>query len=223
MYLNQQSRVKLGFAYKYSDVKLRDSSFVQTTQPFGVEVSSLFEISTELQYDSRDHQRVPTSGFYGRLATSYYPIFLDNEDHFAQLWAESRAYFGNQDVTLALRATGERVWGKFPFYEAAFLGGSESLRGFRFQRFAGDAAVLGSAELRFFLLRFRFLVPHDFGLFGFAESGRVWLDGESEGSWHKDFGGGLWIAPVRRDFAFSIGAGVSNERTALVAGLGFGF
>jgi len=222
-YFNRQTRIGLGVAYKYSDVKLRDDSFVRNDSTYGVDVSSLFEMSSELQYDSRNHDRVPTSGFLGRLGFSLFPQMLDNEEAFTKLRADSRVYLGGKDVTLALRAAGERVWGNFPFYEAAFLGGSENLRGFRFQRFAGDAAALGSAELRLYLTRFRFLVPHHFGVFGFAETGRVWLDGKSDGAWHKDFGGGIWIAPVRRDFAFSIGAGVSSERTALVAGLGFGF
>ncbi|MGH7599863.1 MAG: BamA/TamA family outer membrane protein, partial [bacterium] len=132
-------------------------------------------------------------------------------------------YLGGKNVTLALRAAGERVWGNFPFYEAAYLGGSGSLRGFRLQRFAGDASAFGSAELRFFLARIFLLVPTDVGLFGLADAGRVWRDGKSEGSWHKDFGGGLWLAPLRRDLTFSIGVGVSNELTAVVAGLGFGF
>jgi hypothetical protein len=223
LYLSRRTYVGLGFTYKYSDVKLRDNSFIKNQQPYGVEVASVFEISSELQYDSRNNERVPTRGFYGRANFSLLPKMLDNDDTFTKLRGDTRVYLGGKDVTLALRAAGERVWRRFPFYEAAFLGGSGSLRGFRFQRFAGDAATLGSAELRLYLTRFRFLVPHDLGVFGFAETGRVWVKGVSDGAWHKDFGGGLWLAPVRRDFAFSIGAGVSNERTALVAGLGFGF
>jgi outer membrane protein assembly factor BamA len=188
-----------------------------------VSVRKLFEMAAELQHDGRNRERAATSGFFGRLNFSVSPKMLDNHDTFTKLRGDTRVYLGSDDVTLALRAAGERVWGRFPFYEAAFLGGSETLRGFRFQRFAGDATVWGNAELRFFLSKFRFLVPQHFGIFALADAGRVWQDGESEGSWHKNFGGGIWIAPLRRDFTFSIGAGVSNERTAVVAGLGFGF
>ena len=225
MFLSQPTHVGLGFAYKYSAVKLRDNTFLKSLTPrlYGVEAASLFEISSELQYDSRNRERASTSGFYGRLAASYFPKMLDNDEGFTKLRADTRAYLGGKDVTLALRAAGERVWGRFPFYEAAFLGGSGSLRGFRFQRFAGDMTALGSAELRFYLTRFRLIVPTDLGIFGLADAGRVWVDGKSDGAWHKDFGGGLWLAPLRRDFTITVGAGVSNERTALAAGLGFGF
>jgi outer membrane protein assembly factor BamA len=212
-------------AFKHSGVKLRDNTFLKTLspQPYGVDVANLLELSSEMVHDGRNNAGAPTQGFYGRLAASFFPQILDSEDHFSKLQADSRLYFGGKDVTMALRAAGERVWGRFPFYEAAFLGGSKSLRGFRFQRFAGDASVIGSAELRIFLARPFILLPTDFGVFGFAETGRVWLDGNSDGAWHKDFGGGILLAPLRRDFTISIGAGVSNERTALVAGLGFSY
>jgi hypothetical protein len=222
-YVHRRAWVSLGAAYKFTDLRPRGGTFIYTQLPYGSKQAALLELSSALQYDSRDRAAAPTRGFYGRLDAFYFPKVFDNESAFSKLRGDSRVYLGGKNVTLALRAAGERVWGRFPFYEAAYLGGSASLRGFRLQRFAGDAAAFGSAELRFFLARIFLLVPTDVGFFGLADAGRVWNDGKSEGSWHKDFGGGLWLAPLRRDLTFSIGAGVSNERTAVVAGLGFGF
>jgi hypothetical protein len=223
-YLHRRAWVSLGAAYKFTDLRPRDNTFIGMQLPYGSELAALLEFSSALQYDSRNRAAAPTKGFYGRLDAFHFPKVFDNESAFTKLRGDARVYLGGKDVTLALRAAGERLWGgRFPFYEAAYLGGSSSLRGFRRERFGGDAAAFGSAELRFFLARIFLLVPTDVGLFGLADAGRVWNDGESEGSWHKDFGGGLWLAPLRRDLTFSIGAGVSNERTALVAGLGFGF
>ena len=221
--LNPRAYVALGVAYKFADLRPRGGTFIYSQHPYGSEQAALLELSSALQYDSRDRAAAPTKGFYGRLDVFHFPKVFDNDSAFTKLRGDSRLYLGGKNVTLALRAAGERVWGGFPFYEAAYLGGSGSLRGFRLQRFAGDASAFGSAELRFFLARIFLLVPTDIGLFGLADAGRVWLDGNSEGSWHKDFGGGLWLAPLRRDLTFSIGAGVSNEQTAVVAGLGFGF
>jgi len=224
-YVHPKAWVSLGVGYKVSDLKPKDGTFIKSQLPdlYGSDVASLLEFSSALQYDGRDRQAAPTKGFFGRLDFTHAPKVFDNEDSFTKLRADSRVYLGGKDVTLALRGAAERLWGRFPFYEAAFLGGSESLRGFRFERFAGDAALLGNAELRFYLTKFRLLVPQHFGAFAFADAGRVWLDGKSDGSWHKDFGGGIWLAPLRRDLTFSIGLGVSNERSSLVAGLGFGF
>lgn len=221
--VHRSAYVSFGAAYKFTDLRPRGGTFIYAQLPYGSEQAALLELSSALQYDSRDRAAAPTRGFYGRLEVLHFPKVFDNKSDFTKLRGDSRIYLGGKDVTLALRAAGERVWGRFPFYEAAYLGGSGSLRGFRLQRFAGEAAAFGSAELRFFLARIFLLVPTDIGLFGLADAGRVWRDGKSEGDWHKDFGGGLWLAPLRRDLTFSIGAGVSNELTAVVAGLGFGF
>jgi hemolysin activation/secretion protein len=97
------------------------------------------------------------------------------------------------------------------------------LRGFRAYRFAGDAAAWANVDLRFFLKKIWIVFPADFGLFTFADAGRVWIDKESPGDWHTDAGGGVWLAPVRRDFTISIGAGFSKETTQVIAGLGFAF
>ena len=83
--------------------------------------------------------------------------------------------------------------GDVPFHEAAFLGGPGSLRGYPFQRFAGDAAAFGSAELRQPLGQVKLLVRGRLGVFALADAGRVWMDGDSPGDWHTDVGGGLWF------------------------------
>ncbi len=50
--------------------------------------------------------------------------------------------------TLALRVAGKRVFGDYPFQEAAYIGGHTSVRGLRAERFGGDGSLYGSAELR---------------------------------------------------------------------------
>ena len=75
--------------------------------------------------------------------------------------------------TLALRAGGKKVWGDFPFFESAFVGGASTVRGLREHRYAGDAALYGNAELRVRLGRYFFMLPGDFGVFGLADVGRA--------------------------------------------------
>lgn len=36
------------------------------------------------------------------------------------------------------------------------------------------------------------------GVIGFTDTGRVWMDDESDGDWHTGFGGGLWFGTVGR-------------------------
>jgi hemolysin activation/secretion protein len=125
--------------------------------------------------------------------------------------------------TLALRAAGKKLWGTFPFQESAFLGGPTSLRGYARQRFAGDASVSGSAELRLTVARTAGVLPALWGVFGHADAGRVYVDGRSPGGWHTAAGGGVWVALLGAASTVSLGITHSPEETSVRAGFGFGF
>ena len=61
--------------------------------------------------------------------------------------------------TLALRVHGRKLWGAFPFFDAAFVGGASTLPGYHSQRFAGDAGVDAGAQLRVTLGRSFLALP----------------------------------------------------------------
>ena len=101
-------------------------------------------------------------------------------------------------MTLALRAGGRKIWGdRYPFFEAAFIGGPDTVRGLHRNRYAGDASAFGTAELRLRLGAVNLLVPVHVGVFGFGDIGRVWVDGETSEVWHTGMGGGLSFGFVR--------------------------
>ena len=91
------------------------------------------------------------------------------------------------------RGGGKKLWGSFPYFDAAFLGGTESFRAEERQRYAGDASLYGSAELRVPIAKFPFILPLDVGALGFTDAGRVYLKGQSSGGWHTAAGGGFWV------------------------------
>jgi hemolysin activation/secretion protein len=113
------------------------------------------------------------------------------------------------------------VFGTAPFYEAAFIGGLGTVRGLRAERFAGTASAYANVELRTYLSRIRLVVPADFGLFGLMDAGRVFQTGESSRKWHTAVGGGLWIAPLRRENVFSLALARGSEGSALYLTSGF--
>jgi len=125
--------------------------------------------------------------------------------------------------TLALRVAGQRVWGTYPFYEAAYIGGATTVRGFVEHRFAGDAAVYGSAELRLSVAKFFFLLPGEVGVFGLGDAGRVYLSGEASDRWHAAAGGGVWLAFLNRANTLSVAAAHGDEGTRIYARAGFAF
>jgi outer membrane protein assembly factor BamA len=120
--------------------------------------------------------------------------------------------------TLALQAGGKRVFtkeGRIPFFEAAYLGSSNTLRGFQPHRFAGDASVYGTAELRLHLTNLFLFVPGKQGVFGFTDWGRVYLQDEvvptGARAWHRTYGGGIWLSFLGRGGTVTAAIGNSDE------------
>jgi hemolysin activation/secretion protein len=148
------------------------------------------------------------------------------DEPFGEVHAEAAVHLSAPAAlrpTLSLRAAAKRVLGRYPFHEAAFVGGPGSLRGFSVQRFAGDAGASASAELRLTLGRYFLVLPGEYGLFALADAGRVWLDGERSRIWHGAAGGGLWFAYLRPANTVTLAVARSAERTGYYLGAGFPF
>jgi outer membrane protein assembly factor BamA len=139
--------------------------------------------------------------------------------------AVGSVYFGKASSAwrpvLAFRLGGKKVWGTFPYFHSAFIGGKETVRGFDKGRFAGDASAYGGSDLRFLLFKPKILSVSHFGLFGFADAGRVWVDGDSPGDLHTGYGGGIWLSFIGLPNTTSIAIAKSDERTAFYLWWGF--
>lgn len=160
-----------------------------------------------LELERRDNPAFPRRGVYTAVNAAVFPAVWGDAEVFGRLGAEGRAYLplgrAAYGPTLALRAGGERVWGNFPVHEAAFIGGGSTLRGYSRDRFAGDASLYGSAELRVKLFEAKLITRGRLGVLGLADAGRVWYRGESPGGFHPALGGGLWFATLERPYLAS--------------------
>lgn len=175
--------------------------------------------------DISDHAGV---GFGATVAGRITPGLWDVRSAFGAVSGEGRAYLragqGLLAPTLALRGGGEMLFGDAPFQEAAYLGGRRNLRGWSSERFAGEGLLYGSAELQIALARIRLMLPAEFGILGFTDVGRVFVDGESPGGWHTGWGGGAWLAFLDRANAVSLAfATGGDDGLKILAGMGFGF
>lgn len=140
--------------------------------------------------DRRGADPLPRRGWTVDAGGRVFPVSTAGEGGaFGRGTAVGTAYLALGRPVLALRAGGEAAWGAFPVQEAAFIGGSPRLRGYRHQRFVGDRAAFGSAELRV-------PVGSGAGVFALADAGRVWHAGRSAGGWHTALGGGAWVRAV---------------------------
>jgi outer membrane protein assembly factor BamA len=147
-YLGGGVRGTLGAMGRFTTTSDRDPTLVTITQPYGFEDFAEVAGTAALELDLRDRPEAPTKGLWAQVTGNYFPAVLSVADSgsFGEVNGFVAGYLTPFDqVTLALRAGGKKVWGTFPFQESAFLGGLSTLRGYRDQRFAGDAAVYFNA------------------------------------------------------------------------------
>ena len=203
-----------GLLLEFISVLKQENKLVNELQPYGLGFLDFFALSTSLRFDNRDDKELPFEGYYLDLYADVYPQTLNNKDFFGKIILDGRTYFSSYfitDFTLALRAYSEIAWGGYPFYKGASIGGKKTLRGFPRDRFIGDYALMGSAELRYYLGKIYLLIPFKLGMNLFTDTGRVILRGESSNKWHTSFGGGFWVSIHEKAINFSLNIAKSVE------------
>lgn len=223
-------RIDLGPVGKITETDADDpTTFIgMQTGLYGTGTLAQVGLQGGVTVDTRNLSLAPTAGMRVEAAGSVYPGALDLRETFGELHGSVATYL-TAGPTLALRVGAKKLWGDFPFYEAAFLGGAATLRGFEEQRFAGDASVYGNVELRIPLGRLRFLVPTTVGVFGLTDVGRVYCDNrticpdEASDTWHHAVGGGLWFSALAPQNTLSVSLANGDDFTGFYASAGFMF
>ena len=203
----RDSDISFGPMIQYSYTETNSGRLVADEQPYGFGHFGQAGLRLGLRYDRRDQPLGAKHGFFVDVNSSTFPAMWDVESPFSQVSGSAATYFKLPlplHPVLALRGGGKKVWGDAPFHEAAFLGGLDTLMGAPPQRYAGDASVFGNSELRVPIVSIRSWLPIDIGALGFADGGRVYLDGESPGGWHTVVGGGLWFGVIDPATGFSV-------------------
>ena len=216
----------LGPVLKFAHTNLESGTLIDAVRPYGVEDLGQVGAAADFHLDTRDQPRGARRGVTFGFGGTYYPRALDVTSSFGEGHAEASTYLTARiplRPTLAVRIAGKKVWGTYPFYEAAYIGGATTVRGFVEHRFAGDAAVYGNVELRLSIARFFVLVPGELGVFGLGDAGRVYLSGETSDRWHTGVGGGLWFSFLSRANTLSVAAAHSVEGTRAYVRAGLAF
>ena len=219
------AELSFGPKLRYSDTDFEADRFI-TPATYGAGTFGMLSASGQLRLETQDKPLAATRGLTLTLGGSYFPAALDVEEQFGEAHAEASTVLAATrlplEPTLALRVGGKRVWGRFPFQEAAFIGDASTVRLGRQNRYAGEASVYAGSELRLFLTKFYFLAPADFGVLGLADVGRVYLEGEESDRWHAAGGGGIWASFLDRSYMVSLSLAKSSEHTALYFRIGSG-
>lgn len=84
----------------------------------------------------------------------------------------------------------------YTYFQALGIGQNNYLRGFRRNRFSGEAMAYGSLELRVKLLDVNsYFLPGSLGLVGFGDVARVWVKNDASAKWHFAPGAGFYYTP----------------------------
>jgi hemolysin activation/secretion protein len=160
--------------------------------------------------------RLTGEGFYMSKA-------LDVEEGFGGVEGSLSGYVGNRTLSLAARVAGRTLIGDYPWFESAYIGGSDTVRAYRWNRFRGDSSLYGNLELRVWSRASTPVLPIRLGLFGYVDTGRVWYEGEESDTWHSAVGAGLMGQLVGMPMMFAVSAAAGDEGTRVNFVMGYSF
>lgn len=128
----------------------------------GVDGGWVSIIQTALIFDTRDFEPDPTKGYYFEIANEYSSKYIGSQFDFNKLFIQGRAYkkipVGKRTVLAARFGLGNIFGNNAPFFEFQdqwspegsinALGGRQSLRGYRANRFLARSMWFTNVELR---------------------------------------------------------------------------
>lgn len=149
-------------------------------------------------FKSFDNTLNPKRGMLFTLTPSYTINAKETRRNFGYVKSALMLYnslTNNKKLVLKSKVAGRVTFGdEFEFYQAATLGGRETLRGFRDERFTGKNSLVLSTDLRYSFETFKTpFLPLQIGVYGGFDYGRVWVPNDVNDAWQKSYGGGLWI------------------------------
>ncbi len=201
------------------------SDFLAQTRPYGFSSFSEAGVEVKLHFDSRIVPDSARPRFVVDFSGAGYPGFWDAKTAYESIEGYALGFIPIPIATkpvIALRGGGKKLYGNFPYFDAAFIGGGSSFRTEHRQRFAGDASIYGSAELRVPLFKVATLVPTDIGALAFTDAAKVYVDDDAAGGWHTAAGGGFWIGAINASRNVNVLFTNRSNRRVMVS-LGFAY
>ena len=218
--LGKHHSILFGPAFQSVDVNFVRNDFLANNLGSIEENPNLYALKNYVgvdfryDFDSRDEVTLPTKGNFIRVGASAYKGISSTASDYQQIAGEWRIFHTIRiplKLTVSNRIGAGHTFGRYEFFQANVLDGNTNLRGYRRNRFAGGSSVYNNTDLRLRLFTFQsYLFPGSLGIIGFHDVGRVWEEGEKSSTWHRGYGGGLWVSPVNM-FIFSAEYAISRE------------
>ena len=196
-------------------------------------------LQTALIFDTRDFEPDPTKGYYFEIANEFSNPIIGSQFNFDKLFIQGRAYqklpIGKRTVIAGRFGAGNIFGSNAPFFEFQdqwspdgsinALGGRQSLRGYRANRFLARSMWFTNVELRVRLAETKLGKQRfAFGVAPFFDAGTVrdrWQDLNFKNI-KTSYGGGLRIA-WNQSTILSFDYGHSKEDRLFYFGIGQAF
>ena len=216
--------------YYWNSRNRNQSRILEVPELIGLDSSGVYENKLYgggklvFQVNNLNSEFIPTRGIDWKTEFTVLKSMNDNSKPFTRLYSTMDLYATlahPSKLLAALHLGGGHIFSdNFEYFQALKLGGTNYLRGFRRDRFAGSSSAYGSLELKLKLFDFNtYVVKGDFGIVGFNDVGRVWVKNETSGKWHHGYGGGVYVIPFEA-FMLSAVVGFSEEDRVFNASLG---
>ncbi|MCD6309540.1 MAG: BamA/TamA family outer membrane protein, partial [Candidatus Eremiobacteraeota bacterium] len=168
----------------------------------GLTSGSLNSATLNENYDTRDDVFNPRRGWYINATQQFAGGLLKGDYDYSKYQLETRKYFPINKNVIALRAWGGTLSDGAPVTEYYYVGGNDTLRGYRDNLFYGTRMLVFNAEFRFPIGKLKMVSGAIF-----YDAGNAWKPGERS-NLYSDVGIGirlvfptLGLGVIRLDYA----------------------
>ncbi|AZQ65040.1 hypothetical protein EI427_22735 [Flammeovirga pectinis] len=226
--------LSVGASYIYTDIidgrYLDDRYFEESGDAALLDdpYSAFNYIGTQFSFkiDKRNNTALPKNGGYFNLNGNASKNINNDSLNYLNIGGTFEYYYTIKlptVLTFAYKLDASTNFGDYHYLMSSKIGGNKSLRGFRRDRYYGRSSLVNSLDARLDIFKFKnSILPMTFGVLGFYDIGRVWLDEEKSTAWHEGYGGGIYVAPIDK-IAFSAILGASEEELDVYLNIGFSF
>lgn len=198
--------LKFGTLLRQAEVERDDNGFIDLIEtgvdPVKVDQNHFYYgFDLGMSFDTRDNAAMTTQGIHFNSKLEQLWGMNSVSEDLTRVTGSFSFYTPIKypaRLVIANRVGVEHLFGSdFEFFNASQLGGWTNLRGFRRNRFYGQTAFYHNLDIRLKLFSFTtYIFPGEFGILGFQDTGRVWIDGENSDTWHISRGFGAYVAPL---------------------------
>ncbi len=135
--------------FKLENTKLE----YQSGSPYDDDESSLRSVTLSALTNTTDHPFYPSKGFKSRLSAEIAGKVLGGDEEFIKYEGDFAKYLGlSEKHTLALRVSTGTSTGELPKHEYFWVGGADTVRGYKYGESRGDKMLVINGEYRFRLV-----------------------------------------------------------------------